>query len=115
MGCGSCSSHSGRRNGRLTDPPASADRALFHRVDLRLLREQLAAASFQVADEEDITANVVRALELNTPKMRARIERRFPRFLHQHALAFVATADSPSYQAFTDGKLTYMRFVLDRV
>lgn len=111
-----------RPNGRLlladarpTDPPAPADGALFHRVDLRLLREQLAAAGFQVADEEDITANVVRALELNTPKMRARIERRFPRFLRQHALAFVATADSPSYQAFNDGKMTYMRFVLDRV
>jgi SAM-dependent methyltransferase len=102
-------------DGRPTDPPVPADGALFHQLDIGLLREQLAAAGFQVADEEDITANVMRALELNTPMMHARIEQRFPRFLRQHALAFVATADSPTYQAFTDGKLTYMRFVLDRV
>jgi ubiquinone/menaquinone biosynthesis C-methylase UbiE len=102
-------------DGRPTDPPAPTERALFHRLDVRLLREQLAAASFRVADEDDITANVMRALELNTPKMRARIEQRFPRFVRKHALAFVATADSPTYQAFTDRKLTYVRFVLDRV
>jgi SAM-dependent methyltransferase len=100
---------------RPTDPPQPDDDGVFHRSDVGLLREQLATAGFRIEDEEDITANVMRALELNTPRMHARIEERYPRFLRQPALAFVGTADSPMYQAFAQRKLTYVRFVLDKI
>ncbi len=95
-------------------PPDAAD-ALFRQEDVCQLKDQLVQAGFRTVEEEDITANVVRALELDTPAKRARIERRVPKFLQQHALAFAAIEGSPMYQTFAERKLTYLRFVLERV
>jgi SAM-dependent methyltransferase len=92
-----------------------SESALFARDDVAGLRDQLAAAGFRTAQEQDITANVVHALELDTPARRQRIERRVPRFLRPHVLTFAAIEGSPMYTAFTGGELRYMRFVLERI
>jgi SAM-dependent methyltransferase len=92
-----------------------SESALFSRDDVAGLRDQLAAAGFRTVQEEDITANVVRALELDTPARRQRIERRVPRFLQPHVLTFAAIEGSPMYRAFAGGELRYMRFVLERI
>jgi SAM-dependent methyltransferase len=99
---------------RNTHLSADSETALFARDDVAGLRDQLAAAGFRTVEEQDITANVVRALELDTPARRQRIERRVPRFLRSHVLTFAAIEGSPMYQEFADGRHTYMRFVLDR-
>jgi SAM-dependent methyltransferase len=93
---------------------ADSESALFSRDDVAGLRDQLAAAGFRTVEEEDITANVVRALELDTPARRQRIERRVPPFLRPHVLTFAAIEGSPMYDAFTGGQLRYMRYVLER-
>ena len=77
------------------------------------LREQLVAAGFRTLEEEDITANVTRALELNTPKLRARIERRVPKPLQAHALEFAGVQGSANYRDFSELRLTYLRFLLE--
>lgn len=90
-----------------------AETALFARDDVAGLRDQLAAAGFRIVQEQDITANVVRSLELDTPARRQRIERRVPRFLRSHVLMFAAIEGSPMYKEFADGNYSYVRFVLE--
>lgn len=77
------------------------------------LREQLVAAGFRTLEEEDITANVTRALELNTPQLTARIERRVPKLLRAHALEFAGVQGSANYRDFSERRLTYLRFLLE--
>jgi SAM-dependent methyltransferase len=96
---------------RIDATPSSTDGST---QDPQSLRDQLLAAGFRVREEEDITDNVVRALALNTPAVRARIERRFPRFLRQPALEFAGVAGSTIYRDFTERRLVYLRFALQR-
>lgn len=100
---------------RHTTLSPNSNAALFAQDDVARLREQLAAAGFRTLEEEDITANVIRALELDTPIRRARIEGRVPKLLRPHALTFAAVEGSPMYRAFADAHLTYLRFALERV
>lgn len=88
--------------------------AVFAQDDVDRLRDQLATAGFRTLEEEDITANVVRALALDSPARRARIERRVPKFLQPHALAFAAVEGTPMYQAFAESDLSYLRLVLEK-
>jgi SAM-dependent methyltransferase len=89
-------------------------KALFYREDAGRLREHLTEGGFKTLEEEDITLNVMRALELDTPSRRARIEQQTPRFLRPHVHAFAAAEGSPMYRAYQEGKTTYLRFVLQR-
>ena len=94
------------------DRSAAAQPSRRNVQDAQLLREQLVGCGFRICDEEDITPGVVRALTLNTPVMRARIERGFPKALQRHALEFAAVEGSANYRDFSEGRLTYLRFVL---
>jgi SAM-dependent methyltransferase len=94
--------------------PDTTEKALFHADDVALWREQLAAAGFRTIEEENITPNVMRALELDTPARRARIEQHVPRPLRPYVFAFSAAEGSAMYQAYAEGKMTYLRFVLQR-
>jgi ubiquinone/menaquinone biosynthesis C-methylase UbiE len=100
---------------RHTTLTPGAQSALFAQDDVGRLRTQLVAAGFRTEEEQDITPNVVRALELDTPARTARIEQRVPKFLQPHALAFAAVEGSPMYRAFAEAQLTYLRLVLTRV
>ena len=94
-------------------PPAAPD-VLFCPDDVARLREQILGAGFRASAEEDITANVVRSLDLGTPLRRARIEKSVPKFLQPLALAFAGVQGSPVYQALAEHKVTYVRFVLEK-
>jgi SAM-dependent methyltransferase len=101
-------------DGRHTQP-SSTDQTLFTRTDVDGLRRQLAEAGFQTLEEQDVTANVLRALELDTPARRRRNERHVPRFLRRYVLAFSAIEGSPVYRAYADGELRYLRFALEPI
>lgn len=90
------------------------DGALFAHRDVPTFRQQLADASFETLEEEDITKNVMRALVLDTPSRRARVEKRVPRLLRPYVHAFAAAEGSPMYRAYDEGQRTYLRFVLQR-
>jgi SAM-dependent methyltransferase len=99
---------------RHTVLPPDAANSLVRQEDVHILHEQLAAVGFRTVEEEDITSNVVRALELDTPRRRAQIERRVPKPLRRHMLAFGAIEGSPMYEAFAKRSWTYLRFVLQK-
>jgi len=82
------------------------------RADVARLRSQIAAAGLVVVDEEDITANVVRALALNSPRMRALIERRAPNPIRSEVLNFAAVEGSATYRSFETRELSYLRMIL---
>ncbi len=94
-------------------PPTAPDLLLRHE-DVGTLREQLADAGFRTLEEEDITPNVVRALELDAPSRQARIERGVPKLLRPGALAFAGVEGGAIYHALAEEKLTYMRFVVEK-
>jgi len=82
--------------------------------DVAILRDQLLAAGMRTLEEQDITAEVVRALSLATPEIRARVQHRVPAPLRRHALEFSAIEGSDMYRSFADRELTYLRFVLQK-
>jgi SAM-dependent methyltransferase len=94
--------------------PPGAESALFEQEDVACLRNQIADAGLRIVEEEDITANVLRALRLNSPKRRAQLERRTPRLLRRHALAFAAVDGGAMYRAYEQGLWTYLRFALQK-
>jgi len=85
---------------------------LMPRTDMRRFVAQLEASPFELVEREDITANVRRALELDSPRRRAMIERGFARPLRKQALAFSGVVGTPLYEGLASGELTYERFVL---
>jgi SAM-dependent methyltransferase len=76
------------------------------------LREQIAAARLAVVEEEDITANVARALELDTPRRRALIELKAPKAVRAQVLDFVGVAGSGLHRALVAGEVSYLRMLL---
>lgn len=84
------------------------------REDVRALRRQFEQAGLEPLEEQDITAEVIRALSLATPALRSRVARRVPRPLRRMALEFSAIEGSTMFRTFAEGKRTYLRFVLQR-
>jgi SAM-dependent methyltransferase len=80
--------------------------------DVPRLREQLATAGLVVVEEEDITANVVRALELDTPRRRTAIEQKAPKLFRAQLLDFMGVEGSGLFRAFAAHELSYLRMVL---
>ena len=86
-----------------TDDQAATDIAGF--------LDQVAAAGLTVIEEEDVTANVVRALDLDSPRRRAEIERGAGLFNSQ-LLEFAGVEGSAIHRALSSREVTYLRMVL---
>jgi SAM-dependent methyltransferase len=100
---------------RHTVVPEAAKDALMAQEDVAQLRDQIRASGFRTVEEEDITPNVLRALQLDSAARRARVERRVARPLRRQALEFAAVEGSALFRAYAAGQLTYLRFVLQKL
>lgn len=96
-----------RKTGTSTD-----DAGLLQRADVKQLLSEVEASPFAVLEREDITPNVVRALELDSPRRRESIANRVPKVLQRQAMIFSAVEGSPLYEGLASGECTYLRFVL---
>jgi SAM-dependent methyltransferase len=76
------------------------------------LREQVVEAGLVIVEDEDITANVVHALELDSPRRRALIEARVPALVRPQVLAFCGVEGSPIFRQFESRELSYVRMVM---
>ena len=92
---------------------ATAGGPLRHE-DVEDFRRQVAASPFELVEEEDITPNVARALELDSPRRRALVQQRVPRLLRSQALLFAAVEGTALHDAYRNGDMTYLRMVLRR-
>jgi len=78
------------------------------------LRKQLKDAGLEVLVETDITANVVRALDLDNDRKAQLIEKRCPRLLRGRMAEFAAMKGTNTYQSFASGSSRYLSFVLQK-
>ncbi|HXF83326.1 MAG TPA: methyltransferase domain-containing protein [bacterium] len=76
------------------------------------LAAQLAAAGFGIVRAENITAAVVRALRLDTPRRAIMIRRKVPPLLRAAAAAFAGLEGTPFFRRLERGEGVYLSFVL---
>jgi SAM-dependent methyltransferase len=83
-------------------------------TDVARLPDEMGAAGLVVVEEEDITANVVRALELDSSRRRALVEQTVPKAIRPQLLDFAGVEGSGIYNALAGRDLSYVRMVLRR-
>lgn len=85
-----------------------------NRDKVEVLHKQLKDAGLKVVTETDITANVVKALELDNDRKEKLIERRCPRLLRGRMAEFAAMKGTSTYHSFASGSSRYLSFVLQK-
>lgn len=83
--------------------------------DLARLREQMEHAGLTIVEEESITANVVRALELDSDRREQFVAAKVPRPLRPNAMEFIGVRGSKVFVKFSTGELEYARLVARKV
>jgi len=84
------------------------------RDKLSLLADQLKDSGLTLVREEDITLNVVRALELDDDRKKRLIGQKCPKLLRREAEEFAAMKGTRAYQSFKTGYSRYLSFVLHK-
>jgi ubiquinone/menaquinone biosynthesis C-methylase UbiE len=79
-----------------------------------LLREQLKDSRLTVVRENDITLNVVRALELDNDRKARLIVQKCPRILKRQMEEFAAMRGTKAYETFKSGHSRYLSFILHK-
>jgi ubiquinone/menaquinone biosynthesis C-methylase UbiE len=82
--------------------------------DVDLLNHQLQNSGMSLLQEQDITANVVRSLELDNERKLALIRRYFPRWLLRSFQDFAAVRGSKIYEGFRTRGMVYKVYVLQK-
>lgn len=85
------------------------------REDISLLSGQLKESGLCILEEEQITANVLKALEFDNERKLALIQSKAPKFVRQRLQQFAGLMGSPVHQRFLTGEWEYLRFVLQKV
>jgi ubiquinone/menaquinone biosynthesis C-methylase UbiE len=83
------------------------------REDFTRIREQL-QERFTIVEEELITANVIRACEMDSDRRIRLIERRAPRFLQKGMQAYFGVKGGSVFDSLASGEYPYIRFVLQK-
>jgi SAM-dependent methyltransferase len=76
------------------------------------LRQEFAEAGLDVVEEEEITGNVVEALNRDSERRQRIIEERAPRYGARCFGIFAGTRGSRRYQEFAEGTMRYWRYLL---
>jgi ubiquinone/menaquinone biosynthesis C-methylase UbiE len=76
------------------------------------LQDELARCALEVVDEEEITANVVAALERDSERKLQLIRQMVPRWLQARFTRFAAIEGSQTHEGFRAGRTHYLRYVL---
>ncbi len=76
------------------------------------LRDQFRGAGFSTVEEEEITSNVLRALDLDHERKRDFIATKAPKFAAGPVGAFAGLKGSAIYEAMRSGRTIYLRCVL---
>jgi len=86
---------------------------LRHKEHVNMLRQQLKDSGLTLLEEENINANVIKALELDDARKHALIERQVPKILRPLFNEFAGMEGTrSSYATLCSGDKVYLRFVL---
>jgi len=83
-------------------------------ANMEALKRQCAQAGLSILEEEDITANVLRSMDLDHERRAGLILELVPRFAAPAFRQFSGTKGTGVYRAFADGSLLYHRFVMQK-
>lgn len=75
-------------------------------------RDQILRSGLQIVEEEDITPNVVKGLEINTDRTNMLIQRLVPRIMRPLFRQFAGARGSLIYERFDSGRSRYHRYLL---
>lgn len=81
------------------------------RHELPALHQQLRRSGLTIVHEETITANVLRALDLDSTRKHALIEQWVPPLFRQATGNFVRLRGTPAYEALREGRTAYVHYV----
>lgn len=79
------------------------------------LEEQLKQTGMHLITHENITPNVIRALDADHGRRFAHIQRGVPKFLHKLLREFAGNKDTWIYKGFQTGDIVYQNFLLQKV
>lgn len=83
-------------------------------AQMDVFREQIRAAGLHIRQEENISAQVVAAIEAEDPAKRERISKLVPRRWQKLFEQFAGVVGSPFYVTLKDGTRVYHRFMLQK-
>jgi ubiquinone/menaquinone biosynthesis C-methylase UbiE len=81
-------------------------------IEIEKLNTLFRKSNFEILKFEDITNNVVEALELSTPGREELIQKLLPKVLQNLGRNFAATSGSETYNSFLNKKYEYVFYVL---
>jgi SAM-dependent methyltransferase len=84
------------------------------RDQINLLREQIENSGLKLIKQNDITLNVVKALDLDNDRKQKIIAHKCPRLLKGEAEEFAAIKGTKTYESFKSGYSRYLSFVLHK-
>lgn len=79
-----------------------------------LLKEQFENAGLKILEEEEITPNVVKALDLDHERRHGWISDHAPAYFKKGLRAFAGVKGSVRYRTFADRSMLYWRFLLQK-
>lgn len=79
------------------------------------IKTKLAASNLKIKSEKDITNNVAEALRRDTKRREIQIDQKIPGMFKSSFAQFAGTVGSERYESFTNGKFTYMSFVIEAI
>ena len=82
--------------------------------EMQTLKESLLATGMNLLSDEDITNNVVRAIETEEPEKQKRIAATIPKWFIKTFREFAGVKNSKAHRDLQSGTLIYHRFVLQK-
>jgi ubiquinone/menaquinone biosynthesis C-methylase UbiE len=85
-----------------------------HDYEMNELLDQFKSSKMKLLSQDDITTNVVSALEKDDERRKKLIKKLAPSFLHSIALNFAGTVGSETYELFRTSKYVYVKYILQK-
>lgn len=82
--------------------------------EVGLIKNDLLASGLKIISENNITKNVVKALDFDHERRQGMIDKKIPKFLRKAFMQFAGTKGTERYEAFASGKMEYWVFVLQK-
>jgi hypothetical protein len=83
-------------------------------IEIDKLNIQFFKSNLQVVELDNITNNVVEALNFDSHRREALIRKLLPKFLRNFARNFAATIGSKTYNSFLTGQYKYVFYILKK-
>ncbi|MDD2196724.1 MAG: methyltransferase domain-containing protein [Bacteroidales bacterium] len=79
------------------------------------IKEQLLSSGFEIIEEQEIGANVVKALDSDHERRQSTIDKKIPGFLKKSFLEFAGAKGTERYDSFASGRMQYWRLVTRKI